>query len=240
MSVNSLTLSLAGALLLLSGANARATALPEDGIQSLAAVRRAAESALRRELDPALTGVTLNAADLDARLRLPACATALNSNATLPRGSQARVLVRVFCPAAASWNINVPVDIHRETSILVLRRAMARGERIGAADVSVQTRTLAGLASPFLSRVSELDGRVTRRPLAEGTAVTADAMNAALLIHRGQSVTLTSTAGGIEVRAPGLAMADAAANQRVRVQNLASLKIVEGVADTEGVVRVNR
>jgi flagella basal body P-ring formation protein FlgA len=45
---------------------------------------------------------------------------------------------------------------------------------------------------------------------------------------------------GIEVRAPGLAMADATANQRVRVQNLNSLKIVEGVADTEGVVRVSR
>jgi flagellar basal body P-ring formation protein FlgA len=40
------------------------------------------------------------------------------------------------------------------------------------------------------------------------------------------------------VRAPGLALADASVNQRVRVQNLNSLKIVEGVADTEGVVRV--
>jgi flagella basal body P-ring formation protein FlgA len=42
------------------------------------------------------------------------------------------------------------------------------------------------------------------------------------------------------VRAPGLAMSDAAANQRLRVQNLYSLKIVEGVADTDGVVRVGR
>jgi flagella basal body P-ring formation protein FlgA len=34
-------------------------------------------------------------------------------------------------------------------------------------------------------------------------------------------------------------MADAAADQRVRVRNLNSLKIIEGVADTAGVVRVN-
>jgi flagella basal body P-ring formation protein FlgA len=234
MSVNSLTLSLGVALV------CAASAAAQDGIQPLAAIQRAAESALRRELDPAFTGVALNATDLDARLRVPACPTALNTSATLPRGSQARVLVRVSCQAPANWSINVPVDIHRETSVLVLRRAIARGERITAADVSIQTRTLAGLASPFLSSVSELDGRVTRRALPEGTAVTVEALNAALLIHRGQSVTLTSATGGIEVRAPGLAMADAAANQRVRVQNLASLKIVEGVADTEGVVRVNR
>jgi flagella basal body P-ring formation protein FlgA len=238
MSVKSLTLSAGGALLWMWAANA--AALPDDGIQPLAAVQRAAESALRRELDPALTGVTLTAAALDARLRVPACPTALETSTTLPRGSQTRVLVRVSCKTPANWNINVPVDIRRETSVLVLRRAMTRGEHVGAADVNVQSRTLAGLASPYVSKVSDLEGRVTRRPLPEGTAVTAEAMNAALLIHRGQSVTLTWAMGGIEVRAPGLAMADAAANQRVRVQNLNSLKIVEGVADSEAVVRVSR
>jgi flagella basal body P-ring formation protein FlgA len=238
MSVNTLTLSSGAALALLCAAGA--VALPGDGMQPLGAVQRAAESALRRELDPALTGVTVSATELDARLRVPTCPTALDTSATLPRGSQTRVLVRVSCKAPANWNINVPVDIRRETSVLVLRRAMARGESIGAADVKVQTRVLAGLASPYFSKVSDLEGRVTRRPLPEGTAVTAEAMNAALLIHRGQSVTLTSATAGIEVRAPGLALADASAHQRVRVQNLNSLKIVEGVADTEGVVRVNR
>ncbi|MEO8063036.1 MAG: flagellar basal body P-ring formation chaperone FlgA [Pseudomonadota bacterium] len=238
MSVNTLTLSCGGALLWLWAASAMG--LPDDGMQPLATVRRVAESALRRELDPALTGVTLSAMELDARLRVPACPTTLDTSTTLPRGNQTRVIVRVSCKAPANWNINVPVDIRRETSVLVLRRAMARGESIGAADVNVQNRTLAGLASPYFSKVSELEGRVTRRPLPEGTAITAEAMNAALLIHRGQSVTLTSGVGGIEVQAPGLAMADAAANQRVRVQNLNSLKIVEGVADTEGVVRVGR
>jgi flagella basal body P-ring formation protein FlgA len=236
MSVNTLTLFIAVALLIPQAAGATATA----GTQSLPAVQRAAESAVRRELDPAVSGVTLTAQDLDARLRVPACPGALDTSATLPRLNQTRVLVRVSCKAPANWNINVPVDIHRETTVLVLRRAMARGESIGAADVNVQTRTLAGLGSPYFSKLADLEGRLTRRALPEGTAVTAEAMNVALLIHRGQSVTLTSTAGGIEVRAPGVAMADAAANQRVRVQNLNSLKIVEGVADSEGVVRVGR
>jgi len=238
MSVNSLTLF--SRVILLCTWAASAVALPGDGMQPLDAVRRSAESALRRELDPALTGVTLSAAELDARLRVPACSTALDTSTLPPRGNQTRVLVRVSCRSPANWSISVPVEIRRETQVLLLRRAMARGESIRAADVNVQTRTLAGLASPYVSKVSDLDGRVTRRPLPEGTAVTAEALNAALLIHRGQSVTLTSATGGIEVRAPGVAMADAAANQRVRVQNLASLKIVEGIADTEGVVRVNR
>jgi flagella basal body P-ring formation protein FlgA len=238
MSVNSLTISCAAALLLSAAANADTPA--GDGMQSLKSVQRAAESALRRELDPTLAGVTLTAADLDARLRIAACPGKLDTSATLPRLNQTRVLVRVSCKAPANWNLVVPVDIRRETSVLVLKRAMARGESIGAADVSIQARAVPGLVSPFISTVAELDGRLTRRSLPEGTALTAEAMNVALLIHRGQSVTLTSAMAGIEVRAPGLAMADAGANQRVRVQNLNSLKIVEGVADSEGVVRVNR
>jgi flagellar basal body P-ring formation protein FlgA len=238
MSVNSLTLSCAVALLVSMPAGA--DSVVGDGMQSLKSVQRAAESALRRELDASLSGVTLTAADLDARLRIPACPGALDTSATLPRLNQTRVLVRVSCKAPANWNLVVPVDIRRETTVLVLKRAMAPGESIGAADVTVQTRTVPGLVSPFIANVSELAGRLTRRSLPEGTTLTAEAMNVALLIHRGQSVTLTSAAAGIEVRAPGLAMADAGPNQRVRVQNLNSLKIVEGVADSDGVVRVNR
>ena len=115
---------------------------------------------------------------------------------------------------------------------------MARGESIGAADVIAQKRVLAGLGSPYVARVEDLAGRQTRRPLPEGTAITADALNAALLIHRGQDVTLMTSAGGIELRAPGRALADASASQRLRVQNLASLKVIEGVAETDSVVRV--
>jgi flagella basal body P-ring formation protein FlgA len=184
-------------------------------------------------------GVELTAAALDARLRVPACAAPLVTNATLPRGTQSRVVVRVACNANAIWNLNVPVEIHRKTDVLVTRRAVARGEGMGAADVVVQSRVLPGLTSPYVSRIEDLTGRLTRRALPEGVPVPADGLDAALLIHRGQNVTLAANAGGLEVRAPGVAMANAAANQRVRVQNLYSLKIVEGVADTEGVVRVN-
>lgn len=50
---------------------------------------------------------------------------------------------------------------------------------------------------------------------------------------------LTAALAGIEVRAPGKALADATADQRVRVQNLHSLKVIEGIAESPGVVRVS-
>jgi flagella basal body P-ring formation protein FlgA len=240
MPVNSLTLCcLLGLALLGLSAPANSQGAETPAAQSLPAVRSAAEAALRRQLDAGTTGVILEAAALDSRLRLVACPAPLATNATLPRGTQSRVMVRVACNSNIYWSVNVPVDIHRKTDVLVMRRAVGRGENIAAADVLVQSRVLPGLTSQFISRPADLAGRLTRRPIPEGTAVSADALDAALLIHRGQSVILAARAGGLEVRAPGVALADAAAEQRVRVRNLNSLKVIEGVADTAGVVRVN-
>jgi len=240
MLVKPLTLRfLLGLLLFGLATQANSQVVPAiEATQSLAAVRRAAEGQLRRELDAGRTGVSFTAAELDSRLRVAACPTVLVTTGKLPRGTQARVLVRVACNSTVYWSLNVPVDIHHATDVLVLRRAVGRGEIIRAEDVLVQSRELPGLTSPFVSRIPDLNGRLTRRPIPEGTAVTADALDAPLLIHRGQNVVLAARAGGLEVRAPGIALADAGAEQRVRVRNLNSLKIVEGVADTAGVVRV--
>lgn len=206
-------------------------------VQPLAAVRSGAESAVRRSLGRNVSGVELEAAALDPRLALPACGAALTTFVPELRSNQSRLLVRMGC-ASPAWSLNVPVEIRRTHEVLVLKRAVGRAQSIDVSDVAVQKRVLPGLASPFVASVAELKGRQTRRPVPAGTALAADALTAALLIHRGQSVTLAAVSNGLEVRAPGVAMSDAPAQGRVRVKNLNSLKIVEGVADTEGVVRV--
>ena len=241
MPVNPLTRLLVGAVF--GGGLSLAMVQPcraqqAPALQPLDSVRAAAERALRDELAH-VPGVQLTAVALDPRLRLAACGSRLETQATPPRGNQARSLVRVACSQGASWTVNVPVEIRREVAVFVVRRSLARGEALLAADVAAQKRVLPGLAAPFVTRLEDLNGRLTRRALPEGTAVTADALTAALLIHRGQTVTLAASAGGIEVRAPGRALADASALQRLRVQNLDSLKVVEGVAESDGVVRVN-
>ena len=233
MFVNPLTRSLCALVLFcLAAGPAQAT-----DVQPLAGIRTAAEDAVRRVIDPSLKDVKLEAVALDARLRLAACERKLDTLANAPRNAQSRVVVRVGC-ATPAWTLNVPVEVRRTHSVLVLRRAVARGEIVGPADVTTQSRELPGLGSPFVARPEDLAGRLTRRPLPEGTALTAEALAAALLIHRGQQVTLLAQTAGFEVRAPGRAMTDASANQRIRVQNLNSLKIIEGVADNDGVVRV--
>ena len=228
------------AALLLTAAHAgHAQDSASAGIQSLASVRAAAENAVRASLNAGTSGVELEATALDPRLRLPACGGALATFVPPPRANQTRLLVRVACSRNTVWSLNVPVDVRSTQPVLVLRHAVGRGEALAPLDVLVETRVLPGLVSPFVGRIEDLRNRVTRRAIPAGSALTADALGPVLLIKRGQRVMLAAMTAGIEVQAPGLALADATASQRVRVQNLNSLKIVEGVAESSDVVRVN-
>ena len=58
------------------------------------------------------------------------------------------------------------------------------------------------------------------------------------VVQRGQTVTLIATNGGFSVRMAGRALSDGMINQRVRVENLSSGKVVEGIARSEQVVEI--
>src|SRR5688572_18126125 len=164
---------------------AQAPVAAPESLQPVAVIRAAAEAGARQVIDPALQDVKLSTVSLDPRLRLAACGRKLDTFANAPRGAQSRVTVRVSCPSPA-WTLNVPVEMRRSHPVLVLRRAVGRGETLTAADVTVNQRELAGLSSPYVARPEELTGRLTRRPIPEGTALTADSLSTALLIKRGQ------------------------------------------------------
>jgi flagella basal body P-ring formation protein FlgA len=95
------------------------------------------------------------------------------------------------------------------------------------------------MTTAFLTDVGDLQGRSVQRPLPMGTTLSMDMFKADLVIQHGQEVTLVAAAGGIEVRATGRALADAASGARLKVQNLSSLRVVEGVAEGPGLVRVS-
>jgi flagellar basal body P-ring formation protein FlgA len=104
--------------------------------------------------------------------------------------------------------------------------------------VTEETRRVAGLAVGYVTDVAALAHHTLARSLPAGTALTADAMLADLIVHQGQEVTLIATAPGVSVRATGKALQDGREGARVRVQNLASLKVVEGVVDANGVIEI--
>lgn len=208
-------------------------------IQPLDAVRTAAQVFVLKQVPSQKPGsVQVNVGALDNRLRLAPCANPLK--AALPTGAtfRARMTVAVSCASPVRWTVYVPVSIETQISVLVLRHAAGRGARLTDEDVEVQTRTVSGAGDDYLTEAAELAGRTLKRPLGAGAAITADAMVADSVVKRGQQVTLLAAAGGMEVRARGVAMNDAPAAGRVKAQNLSSGRIVEGIVESADVIRI--
>jgi len=95
-----------------------------------------------------------------------------------------------------------------------------------------------GNAATFLLDTNSLQGHRLKRSLPAGTALTVDMLVPDVIVRRGQQVTLIAATGPVEIRAQGQALTEGALDDRVRVQNLSSLKVVEGVVESDSVVRV--
>lgn len=210
-----------------------------QSIQDPASIARVAESFVLAQVPANPKSETLvKATQLDARLRLAQCPTALHASWSPGSTPAARTNVAVACRQGATWRVNVPVTIRSRLTVLVLRAPAGRGQALTAADVTSRSVDVDGLAHLYIQTTEEFAGRHLARSAPAGVPLPANWFSADKLIKRGQEVMLVASAAGVQIRAPGRALSDGGARDRVRVQNLSSLKVVEGVVENGSEVRV--
>jgi len=174
---------------------------------------------------------------LDPRLRLAPCGTALRS--FLPPGSRlpGNATVGVTCDDQRSWTIYVPVAVKVTSKVAVMERLVTRGSAIGAGDIGLELREL-GTAQTYLRDPAQLIGKMAKRSLAAGVAVTPEMVAAPLLVRRGQQVVIVANIPGVDVRMQGVAMNEGGAGDRIQVRNQLSKRIVEATVVDVGVAQV--
>jgi flagella basal body P-ring formation protein FlgA len=192
-------------------------------------IGQVAEAFLAEHIGAADDKTTLKASPLDPRLQLPACEQALA--AFLQRGSKmsSRMTVGVRCAGAKPWKIFVTVDVIVTESVLVASHSLPRGHVLTAADLSLAERDVSSLTAGYLTRPTELVGRRLKFSLIEGRVLTPSMMKADIVIRRGQSVTLTIRSKSLNISMEGKALMDGSVNQRIKVENSLSRRIVEGI-----------
>jgi flagellar basal body P-ring formation protein FlgA len=207
--------------------------------QPLSTIQASAEQHLRKVLPNVGHNIYLKATDLDDRLRLASCPVPLE--VFLPSGVNIgnRVTTGIRCNQGTQWTIYVPVSIESEVQVLVLNKALSRNAAVGIQDIETRMQRVPGLGSSNLKSVAELTGQRLKRDLSAGTLLTPAMLQPEIVIRRGQQVTILASVSGIEVRTQGVALGDASVNSRIRVKNMNSAKVVEGVVDNHNMVRID-
>lgn len=178
------------------------------------------------------------AGPIEPHLQFEKCNRPIKPVLASPQHMKDRVTIELRCQDPKSWHLYVPVRIVGTSPVAVAAHAIVVGTVIKASDLKIEEHDISELPLGFLDDPAIAVGLTAGRPIAGGAYLTNQQLLAAKAVQRGQSVTLLADAGGISVRMAGRALSDGLMNQRVRVQNLSSGKIVEGIARSEQVVEI--
>jgi flagella basal body P-ring formation protein FlgA len=104
--------------------------------------------------------------------------------------------------------------------VAIAARAIVTGSVLTDKDLRIEQRDMPELPAGYLDDPTVAIGLTAARPISSG------------------AVTLVADSGAMSIRMEGRALSDALINQRVKVENLSSGKVVEGVARSQQVVEI--
>jgi flagella basal body P-ring formation protein FlgA len=201
----------------------------------------AVESFVRGELAARHSGrISVQAGPLDARLRLPECAS---YQAYLPNNLDASRLagnasVGLRCLAPARWNIFVPVKIAIETDYLAAADALPAGHILQEADLVLRAGDLGNLPAHVLTRPEQAIGKTLKTALLPGQPLRQELLAMPIVIRPGQTVLLVFRGAGFTATNEGRALNQASEGQIAQART-ASGTVVSGIAQADGTILVN-
>jgi flagella basal body P-ring formation protein FlgA len=207
-------------------------------LQDISQLEKVAGAEAQRLLPPLTDKQRLMVGPVQPRLQLPRCEDTIRTARAPGIQVPGRVLIELRCDGHAPWHLYVPAKIVGTTSVVLAAHSLVVGTVLTAKDVTVEQRDIVGLPPGYLDDAGIALGLTAARAIAGGAILTNQQLLGAQAVQRGQMVTLLADAGGISVRMAGRALSDGLINQRIKVENLSSGKIVEGIARSPQVVEI--
>lgn len=170
--------------------------------------------------------VEVKVGNLDNRLRLARCDQSLSLSLKDPANSGGNVNVQVECKGASSWTILVPALAKVYRSVAVAGRILQRGDMVSASDLTTDIKDVSELRLGFVLTAEAIVGKEVKYTVNKGDTFRNSALDAALVIKRGDTVSMEASAGEISVKTNGTAVTDGRMGQQIRVKNNQSARII--------------
>ncbi len=225
-------------VLSLLGLAVSGSVMAED-IQSLQSIRMQAEDFIQQYPYESPYSPRFEVSDIDSRLRLKACSKPLLVAFSRRDKTHGNTALDISCPQAGGWKLLLPARVDLFDDVLVLTRAVHKGQIIDGDLVKHQKRNISRLNNGYYSQEIELSGLETRRNIRRGTILTPASLSPRLMVKSGQQVTLILNYKGLQIKSSGQALQSARRGDVIKVRNNQSRRIVEGVVSGEAQVRVN-
>jgi flagella basal body P-ring formation protein FlgA len=175
---------------------------------------------------------------LDRRLRLKTCDSELEVFTKNARTEIGHQTVGVKCSFPSTWTVYVPVKVKVFKTVMVVSSSLPANHIITAGDIKSQTRDIGTLRQGYLVDEKQLIGQQLKYSMSMGAVINPNSIRPQKIVRRGELILLVASVGKMEVRMNGTALADAQLGQRVKVKNSSSKRVVEGIVQAPGIVKV--
>jgi flagella basal body P-ring formation protein FlgA len=206
--------------------------------QDISQLESLARTEAQREFPPLGTRQRFVVGPIEPRLELAKCASPIRSFLSSAHHMMDRATIELRCEDGKGWHLYVPVRIVGTSPVAVAVHAIVAGSVLKDSDLRVEEHDISDLPLGYMDDPAIVAGLTAARPIAGGAYITNQLLVAPKAVQRGQTVTLVADAGGVSIRMAGRALTDGLLNQRVKVTNLSSGKVVEGIARSEQVVEI--
>lgn len=202
----------------------------------LAQIYKSVDALLRSQTAGLPGKVNFTLGTIDSRLKLAPCAA---TEAFMPPGARlwGNFSVGVRCSGVNPWTIYVPVSLKILTGVVVAARALAQGQILEPADMTMQEADLGQLPNAVITDPNQALGRIPTLGVAPGQPLRRDLLRSRPVIQQGQSVSLRVQGSGFRVSAEGKAVTNAAEGQIAQVRT-PSGQTVSGIARPGGIVDI--
>lgn len=155
---------------------------------------------------------------LDSRLRLASCARV---EPYLPPGTRlwGKTRLGLRCLEGVSkWNVFLPVTVKAVGQAWVVRRDVAPGAQLGAADLMQAEVDWAEEASPVMADATQWLGQVATRALTTGQALRQNMVRPMQVFQAGTQVRVLAQGPGFQITSDGQALSAGVVGQLTKVR----------------------
>ncbi len=206
---------------------------------SLADIAKTAEDFVLNQLQDSTDEIQVVVGQLDPRLRLHRCTIPLEAYNQNYGSRNGLSTIGVRCNDTKPWSLYVPVSVKNFKMVATLKHAVIRNTVLTDEDIILEKMNINRLSSGYFDDLALLKGKVLTQNLSRGAVLTNHHIKSPMAVNRGQSVTLISKNSVIEVRTKGMAMSKGAIGERIKVKNLKSNRIIEGVIIDNNLINVS-
>ncbi|MDG3088803.1 flagellar basal body P-ring formation chaperone FlgA [Vibrio hannami] len=194
--------------------------------EQLSTIQKAAEAHVKSIIEVPHNGeLVAEAANLDSRLKVTHCPSALEVSSSKKSNRTSNVTVLVQCEED-NWKVYVPVRTTVSLPLVTATRSLTKGEILNKQDLTLSMITLNAYRRQGFTAPEQVAGAKLKRNIRVGDVLE---RNDICVVCRSEKVMIKAVKNGLVITTKGTALSDGSYGDQIRVKNDKSKRIIDGV-----------